>query len=88
MIEGGRGAWRHLRKFATLAFNRRSTHMALGREAEAHAVAGQHNETFFKWFGKSYSLNRRLKSLRNRPWKDSSWIDVYAERLRRAGIPD
>ncbi len=65
-----------------------ASYMALGREAEARAVARKHNEAYFKWRGRPYSLDSRLRSLRNRPWKDTSWIDVYADRLRKAGIPD
>jgi len=65
-----------------------ASYMALGREEDAQAEAKKHNEYFLKRYGKPYSLKRRLKALKRRPWKDLSWIDVYAERLRKAGIPD
>ena len=64
------------------------SYMALGREAEARAEAKIHNEEYMKLRGRPFSLKRRIKSLKSRPWKDTSWIDVYAERLRMAGIPD
>lgn len=65
-----------------------ASYMALGREQEARAEAKLHNEEFMKLRGKPYQLKLRIKTLKSRPWKDKSWIDVYAERLRQAGIPE
>lgn len=64
-----------------------ASYMALGRENQARAAAKKHNEYFFKRRGRPYSLKRRIEEFKSRPWKDPSWIDIYAERLRKAGIP-
>jgi len=65
-----------------------ASYMAMGRLAEARAEAKKHNEAYMERHGKPYSLGKRLETLRSRPWKDTTWIDVYADRLRRAGIPE
>ena len=65
-----------------------ASYMALGREKEARAEAKLHNEEYMKRYGKPYQLKRHIKTLKSRPWKDKSWIDVYAERLRQAGVPE
>lgn len=59
------------------------SYMALGREAEAQAIARTHMT-----LKPNFSLKRRAKVLKRRPFKDLSWIDTHIERLRRAGLPD
>ncbi|TDJ63380.1 MAG: hypothetical protein E2O35_10455 [Proteobacteria bacterium] len=62
--------------------------MALSREDEARAEAKILNERYMKLKGRPYPLKKRMKTMKSRPWKDPSWIDVYIDRLSKAGVPD
>ena len=62
--------------------------MALGRKAEARAESKKYLADYVQQFGRPYSLGQRIRTLKSRPHKDPSWIDVYAGRLREAGFPD
>jgi adenylate cyclase len=78
------------RKSSRIVVSRRriiASYIALGREAEARAEAKILLDDFSKRFKRPYSFKKRLKAMKSRPYKDKSWIDVYAERLHKAGIP-
>lgn len=64
-----------------------ASYVALGRENQARVAAKKHNEYYFKRLGRPYPLKTRIEEFKSRPWKDPSWIDIYAKRLRKAGIP-
>jgi len=65
-----------------------ASYMALGREAEARAEAKIYLDYYLQWRGRPYRLKKRINGMKNRPYKDPSWIDVFADRLRKAGFKD
>ncbi|MEE8302516.1 MAG: adenylate/guanylate cyclase domain-containing protein [Candidatus Tectomicrobia bacterium] len=67
-----RGCWRLLI----------ANHMALGQDSEARTEA----QKFLKHYP-NFSLKSDVKWIKE-AFKDSSWVDRYVERLRKAGLPE